>query len=103
MEVAIPELWFPAFKVLRGQLCDQWIGFATVTIPPFDITFWDRFKITDKIVLFDTDDITAPIRTFIAGVPEAVFNFAKTALDKMTGEYYEETEEQIVYEKEEAY
>ena len=92
------ELWFPplvvpGITIPRGFFLNENLFGAQVTVPWSDVKLWDEIKITDGFKLFDFSEIVQTLLSPILWIPEAVFSFAKTALDKMAGEYYEEEAE----------
>jgi len=88
VQVIFPAIWFPAFKLTRGQLLDVNLLGVGIAIPPWNITFWEAVQLTSERVLFDTDAIAGVIIGAINALPQAIWGWAQNWIQSQIDEYY---------------
>ena len=88
MQIKFPAIWFPAFKLSRGQLLDVSLLGVGLVIPPWDVSFWDAVQLTAEFVIFDTDAIGQALAGAFAAIPNAVWNYLHTYIQAQIDEYY---------------
>lgn len=91
------QVWFPGWSIPElafgpYTLLDVWLLAVHLHIGWPRVVLLDRTTIWNSFLLFNTDWITIPVTTTLAGminaVPQAVWNLCKGTLDSWADDFY---------------